>query len=102
MPQFPTWKLEVAAWTDAAQLRQAQLSQAVSDLEMRIEESRAVVSIDPLPTVMAHMGQMGKLFQNLIGNAIKFRTSDPPHIQISAKPADSRSRLRCRSLARFE
>jgi len=38
MPQFPQWKLDMAAWTDAAHLRQAQLSQAVSDLVARARE----------------------------------------------------------------
>lgn len=38
-----------------------------------------------LPTLMANRSELLQLFQNLIGNAIKFRSSAPPEIRISAE-----------------
>jgi light-regulated signal transduction histidine kinase (bacteriophytochrome) len=55
------------------------------DLRVAIEENSAVVTHTPLPTVMADELQMGQLFQNLIGNAIKFHGEEPPRIHISAE-----------------
>jgi chemotaxis family two-component system sensor kinase Cph1 len=49
-----------------------------------IEETGAVVTHDSLPTVTADDSLLGQLFQNLIGNAIKFRGNEPPFIHISA------------------
>jgi PAS domain S-box-containing protein len=61
------------------------LNQAVTNLKVAIEENKAVVAHDPLPTVMADTSQMVQLFQNLISNAIKFRREEPPRIRISAQ-----------------
>ncbi|MGI8962830.1 MAG: PAS domain-containing sensor histidine kinase [Bryobacteraceae bacterium] len=60
---------------------------ATSQLARAIEESGAAVTHDPLPTVMAERSQITRLFLNLIGNAIKYRSPDrPPQIHISARP----------------
>jgi len=59
--------------------------QAMANLKIAIEESGATVSYDTLPTVMADEGQLVRLFQNLIGNAIKFRREEPPRVRISAQ-----------------
>ena len=66
------------------------LEEVLSDLGVAIEESRAVVTHDPLPRVMADRGQLVQLFQNLIGNAIKFHGEKPPRVHVSAerKPGD--------------
>ncbi len=62
------------------------LEQALLNLRAAIEESQAVVTHDPLPTVNADATQMVQLFQNLIGNAIKFRKPDePPRVHVSAE-----------------
>jgi PAS domain S-box-containing protein len=62
---------------------------ATSQLAHAIEESGAVVTHDPLPTVTAERSQMTRLFLNLIGNAIKYRSPDrPPQIHISARPEE--------------
>jgi PAS domain S-box-containing protein len=61
------------------------LKQALSNLTAAIEESHANVTFDPLPVVSADSGQLTQLFQNLIGNAIKFRRLEPPRIHVSAE-----------------
>jgi light-regulated signal transduction histidine kinase (bacteriophytochrome) len=48
------------------------------NLRKSIEETRAVITVDPLPTVMANTRELSQVFQNLIGNAIKFRREDVP------------------------
>jgi PAS domain S-box-containing protein len=59
---------------------------ALTALHAAIEETHAVVTHDTLPGVDADQGQMVRLFQNLIGNAIKYRKPDvPPSVHISAE-----------------
>jgi light-regulated signal transduction histidine kinase (bacteriophytochrome) len=54
-------------------------------LHIAIAESQAIITYDPLPHLLADKTQLLQLFQNLIGNAIKFRRKDvPPQIHISA------------------
>lgn len=60
------------------------LGEALGNLSAAIEENRAIVINDDLPMVRADATQLSQLFQNLIGNAIKFRGSDLPRIQVSA------------------
>jgi PAS domain S-box-containing protein len=58
----------------------------VQNLKAAIEESGAVVEWDdPLPVLMADPAQLGQLFQNLIGNAVKFRGQAPPRVHIAAE-----------------
>ncbi len=58
---------------------------ALRDLELAITESGATVICDPLPVVLADATQLTRVFQNLIGNAIKFRGAEPPRIRIWAE-----------------
>jgi signal transduction histidine kinase len=60
---------------------------AVTDLQFEIEEvGGAVVTTGGLPTVMGDEGEMERLFQNLIGNAIKYHRIDhPPRVVISCE-----------------
>ncbi|MBD2343205.1 GAF domain-containing protein [Anabaena subtropica] len=58
------------------------LQRAIANLKIAIEESGAVITHDPLPTVMADPTQLTQVFQNLIANAIKFRQEAPPRIHI--------------------
>ena len=60
------------------------VEQAMANLKIAIEECSASVSYDTLPTVMGDEGQLVRLFQNLIGNAIKFRREETPQVHISA------------------
>jgi signal transduction histidine kinase len=63
----------------------AVLVRALVDLKVAIEESGATVTNDPLPPVTADGNQLVQLFQNLIGNAVKFRNHEPPRIHVAAK-----------------
>jgi len=63
----------------------ALLDRVLKSLKIAIEDSSAVITREPLPTVVADDIQLGQLFQNLIGNAIKFRGEDVPRVHISAE-----------------
>jgi PAS domain S-box-containing protein len=64
------------------------LDQAISNLRVAIEENHAVITRNNLPTINCNSLQMVQLFQNLIGNAIKFHSADIPQIHISAEHKD--------------
>jgi PAS domain S-box-containing protein len=58
----------------------------LSDLEVRLEEANGKVNIGPLPVIDADPLHMRQLFQNIIGNALKFARSEvPPIVDISAE-----------------
>lgn len=62
------------------------LEAAITHLDHAITESGAVVTHDPMPTLAVDRGQMVRLFQNLIGNAIKYHKPDePPKVHVSAE-----------------
>lgn len=65
------------------------LEQATDNLRLAVKEAGAVVTHDQLPAVMADERQLTQLFQNLLGNAIKFRGEEPPLIHVSAKRLDN-------------
>ena len=56
----------------------------LSNLERAIGESGAVIKVDDLPTVTGEEMQLIQLFQNLISNAIKYRSDQPPRVHVSA------------------
>jgi signal transduction histidine kinase len=58
---------------------------ALKNLEAAIWESDARIECNQLPTIFAEASQLTQLFQNLIGNAIKFRGTQPPFIRITAE-----------------
>jgi light-regulated signal transduction histidine kinase (bacteriophytochrome) len=61
------------------------LSNALLDLDLRIQETGAEVHVDPLPTILGDASQLGQLFQNLLTNALKFRKPDvAPRIEVRA------------------
>jgi signal transduction histidine kinase/HAMP domain-containing protein len=61
------------------------LDHALTNLKVAIEESGAVVTHDSLPVVLADDVQLTQLFQNLIGNAIKYHKPEtPPEVHVSA------------------
>ncbi|MGH7930791.1 MAG: ATP-binding protein, partial [Candidatus Binatia bacterium] len=61
------------------------LSQTLEGLELAIQESAAKVTHDPLPTVSGDDVQLGQLFQNLIGNALKYRNGGAPVVHIGCR-----------------
>jgi PAS domain S-box-containing protein len=67
--------------TDAAEA----LAKARLQLSAAIEECNALVTNDRLPMLMADGRQLAQLLQNLIGNALKFRGKEPPHVHISVE-----------------
>jgi two-component system sensor histidine kinase/response regulator len=62
---------------------------AISDLSVAIRETGARITHGPLPIVMADAMQLTQLFQNLLGNAIKYHGTEPPLVHIEAEPAGS-------------
>lgn len=79
-------------WVDCHAL----LEEVLRNLRLAVEESRAVVTPDISLTVMADRSQLGQVFQNLIGNAIKFRGPEPPwiHMSVERKGAEWRFAIR--------
>src|SRR4029077_6129969 len=61
------------------------LAQALLNLQGTLQESGGVVTHDSLPTVFADGAQLVQLFQNLVGNAIKYHGAAPPSVHVSAK-----------------
>jgi light-regulated signal transduction histidine kinase (bacteriophytochrome) len=61
------------------------LDEALVNLEHAIKESRASVTHDPLPTVNADRTQLLQVFQNLISNAIKYRSQRSPKIHVGTE-----------------
>jgi light-regulated signal transduction histidine kinase (bacteriophytochrome) len=59
--------------------------EAMINLKIAVEEGGATVTHDKLPTEVADEMQMVQLFQNLIGNAVKFRSCEGPRIHVSAR-----------------
>jgi len=78
--------------TRARELREvdsgAALAKALSNLRAAQEASGAAVSHDPMPAVIADASQLTQVFQNLIGNAMKFRGAEPPRIHVGAETRD--------------
>ncbi len=68
---------------------QRAFDQALVNLEAAIAECDARITHDPLPTVVADPTQMMQLFQNLIGNGIKYRGEQPPQIHVSAEQRET-------------
>ncbi|HAT50392.1 MAG: hypothetical protein HQL07_02865 [Nitrospirae bacterium] len=63
---------------------EAVLNRSLLSLKSAVNESGACITHDPLPEVSADGAQLVQVFQNLIGNAIKFRGANPPKVHISA------------------
>jgi PAS domain S-box-containing protein len=80
------------AGTYTANFRQVEassvLEHALENLKAAIEESGAQITTDPLPTIVCDPVLLTQVFQNLIGNAIKFQRDGSPCIHISANLQD--------------
>jgi PAS domain S-box-containing protein len=68
----------------------AALEQALKNLHVAVEESGAQVTHDSLPIVKCDRAQIMQLFQNLVGNSIKFRSAQPPrtHVGVERGPSE--------------
>jgi light-regulated signal transduction histidine kinase (bacteriophytochrome) len=64
------------------------MREVLQTLASAVEESTAVVAYEDLPRVWADRTQLAQVFQNLIGNAIKFRGKEPPEISLRAEKND--------------
>jgi PAS domain S-box-containing protein len=83
--QIVSLETNVSVEVDSADV----LAQTLSNLADAIRESRAEVSSEDLPLVRIREAQLEQIFQNLIGNAIKYRRDgEPPQIRISARRTD--------------
>lgn len=63
---------------------QQPLEHALQALRLLVDENNACITYDELPAVMGDVSQLSQLFQNLLENAIKFRSDDDPEIHVSA------------------
>lgn len=70
--------------TDSA----AVLGEVLQNLKSSMESCEAVVTVAELPPVSMHPVRLAQIFQNLIGNALKYRGQDPPRIHVSAREED--------------
>ena len=60
------------------------IQKVLGNLKLAIEECHGVITYDDLPEIVADKSQIQQLFQNLISNALKFRSEETPRIHISA------------------
>jgi len=70
---------------------EASLHEALANLRIAMEEGNAVVTHDTLPTLITDGSQLALVFQNLIGNAIKYRGADDPRVHVSVRKSDNRT-----------
>lgn len=61
------------------------IKMALENLKISVVETNAKIKFDKLPIINADLSQMTQLFQNIIGNSIKFSKGRTPEITISAK-----------------
>lgn len=66
---------------------EAVLATVIMNLQLAIQSTHADIAFDPLPVIDADEGQMLRLLQNLISNAIKYHGADPPRVHLSARHA---------------
>ncbi|HYL37094.1 MAG TPA: ATP-binding protein [Bryobacteraceae bacterium] len=64
------------------------LEKVLLNLQAAVEHNGAVITWAPLPVLRAHEIRLVQLLQNLVGNAIKYRSAQPPRIHVSAEPRE--------------
>jgi signal transduction histidine kinase len=65
------------------------LERVLVNLKFAIADVGAVITHDSLPVTMGNDTELNQLFQNLLGNAIKFRGKDPPRVHVSSEPNET-------------
>lgn len=69
------------------------VKRVLEDLELDIQEKKAIINVGPLPVVFGYRRQLQQLFQNLVSNALKYSKADePPQIEITADAANENGR----------
>ena len=58
---------------------------SLENLQAEAERTGAAITFDPLPVVAVHEAHMVQIFQNLIGNALKYHSGNAPRIHVSAQ-----------------
>ncbi|MER7501957.1 ATP-binding protein [Nonomuraea pusilla] len=71
------------------------LDAALENLSAAIEDAGAVVTRDPLPVVLADPRRLTQLFQNLVENAVKFRSERPPRVHVGVRRVDDLWEFSC-------
>jgi light-regulated signal transduction histidine kinase (bacteriophytochrome) len=69
------------------------LRSVLDSLPVALAEAPATVTHDSLPIILANRTPIQQLFQNLIGNALKYRSEAPPRIHVAAEELDGARRL---------
>lgn len=69
------------------------IGKVLQNLKLAIKDTGAAITADRLPILRAHEGHFIPLFQNLIGNAMKYRSEQPPRIHVSTEEADGQLRF---------
>jgi PAS domain S-box-containing protein len=64
------------------------LAAVLENLKAQLEQAGAVVTQTALPVVAMHESRLAQVLQNLVGNALKYRRSEPPRVHISASEKD--------------
>jgi light-regulated signal transduction histidine kinase (bacteriophytochrome) len=64
---------------------QTALDEALANLQVTVKENEALITHDALPVILTDETQLAQLFQNLIGNAIKYRSAEVPRVNVSAE-----------------
>ncbi|MCP3058873.1 PAS domain-containing protein [Myxococcus sp. K38C18041901] len=72
------------------------VERARTNLQVALRESGATLDVGPLPTVLADETQLVQLFQNLIGNALKFHGAAPPRVEVAAEVKGPEARFTVR------
>ncbi len=65
------------------------LDQALEALKLKVQQENAEIRVDPLPVVLGDEAQVAQVFQNLISNSLKYRSTEPLRIHIWAVPGSS-------------
>lgn len=66
----------------------ALVAEVLADMDATLQSTGATVRVQPLPEVQGNATELKQLFQNLVGNAVKFRRGEPPVVDISAVKED--------------
>lgn len=64
------------------------VADVLSSLSASVVAAGATIEVAELPTIPGDARQLGRVMQNLLGNSLKYRSDEPPHVRIEAERAD--------------